>query len=505
MSEILRIPHDSPADLADPSVVYGDLLPPLRPSGVSELGESCWQGQVIDGRYTVERVLGTGGMGVVLAARHNVLGHLAAIKVMHPEFAREPELVARFIREGQAVVRLRSEHVVRVTDVGIHQGIPFLVMELLEGMDLGTWLERYGGLPLDIAIDWFLQAAEAIAEAHAAKILHRDIKPGNLFVAESSLESKVIKVLDFGIARLSSGSGAEPAATRVGMVMGSPEYMSPEQVNGAADMDERADIWALGCLLFEMVTGQSAWTGNSEVATMASVLRDPSPSVRTHTASLPPRVDQVVQTCLSKDRNQRYPSVGALVQELTPLANEEGIARIRRMRGSDHHSVRPRFQRTLVGLPDAPSPVQTPVELEGAREATQVSFAGQPTSEKVSSRLVATVVSLVAAALLAAGGIGWALAGTGTASDDGHAGIPVASTGPQAFVRADVPKTAVADVTSSPVADSASAQPEVVASAAPAQPPSTPGNREKSPPKPRANRVSPGAKTSSIPNHGGRE
>ncbi|HEY3500068.1 MAG TPA: serine/threonine-protein kinase, partial [Polyangiaceae bacterium] len=212
-------------------------------------------GQVLAGKYAVERVLGRGGMGVVVAAQHLQLFHHVAIKLMLPEVAANSEAVLRFVREARAVTRIKSEHVVRVSDVGtLDSGEPFMVMEYLEGADLGALLLQRGPLPIAEAAEYVLQACDAIAEAHALGIIHRDLKPPNLYLSRRADGSPVVKVLDFGISKAQTAAG--DAMTRTSALMGSPLYMSPEQMTSSRDVDPRSDIWSLGIILYKLVSGR---------------------------------------------------------------------------------------------------------------------------------------------------------------------------------------------------------------------------------------------------------
>src|SRR3954463_12881127 len=204
-----------------------------------EQAASVRAGDILAGKYRIDRVLGVGGMGVVVAAHHMQLDERVAVKFLLPRALKNPEAVTRFIREARAAVKIKSEHVARVTDVGrLENGAPYIVMEYLEGLDLGAWLQQRGPLPVSQAVEFLLQACEAIAEAHALGIVHRDLKPANLFVIRRPDGGLSVKVLDFGIAkRIGAARGANITSTAA--VMGSPLYMSPEQLNSSKDADAR--------------------------------------------------------------------------------------------------------------------------------------------------------------------------------------------------------------------------------------------------------------------------
>ncbi len=217
-------------------------------------------GNVLAGTYRIDHVLGAGGMGIILAGRHLELDQRVAIKALRKESMEDPELVARFLREARASAKIKSEHVARVIDVGRHgeNQVPFIVMEFLRGSDLAEVQKTNGPLSIPLAVEYLLQACEAIAEAHALGIVHRDLKPANLFLTKRPDGSALVKVLDFGISkmvdRLDIAAGSDPL-TKTAMMMGSPHYMPPEQLRSARDVDQRADVWSLGVVLHKLLTG----------------------------------------------------------------------------------------------------------------------------------------------------------------------------------------------------------------------------------------------------------
>ena len=214
------------------------------------------EGEILAGKYRVERLLGSGGMGMVVAAHHLDLDEKVALKLLLPGAATNPMLVARFVREARAAAKIKSEHVARVTDVGqLEDGSPYMVMEHLEGSDLAAYLTRTGPLPVAEAVDFVLQACEALAEAHGLGIVHRDLKPANLFCVQRVDDQRSIKVLDFGISKISVDTASQ-SLTQTSALMGSPLYMSPEQMQSARTVDARADIWSLGVILFELLAGR---------------------------------------------------------------------------------------------------------------------------------------------------------------------------------------------------------------------------------------------------------
>jgi eukaryotic-like serine/threonine-protein kinase len=272
-------------------------------------------GDVIRGKYRVERLLGTGGMAYVVAALHLHLGQRVAIKLLRPETVQHPEVVQRFLREARASSRLESPHVARVTDVDVLDGgAPFIVMEYLEGEDLSQVLASRGPVPVPDAAGWVREACAGVAEAHALGIVHRDLKPANLFLAQKRGE-RVVKVLDFGISKLLE----DTRLTQSEVGMGSAEYMSPEQMRSAADVDVRGDVWSLGVTLYELTTGKTPFhaDGVGQVA-IAILTKDPAPP-RSVRPELPPSFEAVVMRCLEKDPGLRYPSASALADALAPF------------------------------------------------------------------------------------------------------------------------------------------------------------------------------------------
>ena len=275
-------------------------------------------GDVLAGKYRVERVLGQGGMGVVVAATHLALDQLVALKFMLPQATSQPDAVARFLREARAAVRLRSQHVGRVLDVGtLENGAPYIVMEYLDGEDLGSVLERQGSLPLEQAVGYVLQAIDALAEAHAAGIVHRDLKPANLFLTRQNDGSPLVKVLDFGISKVSLGN---EGLTATSTIMGSPSYMSPEQLRASRDADARSDQWSLGVILYQLVSGQVPYSADSMPELCVRILTDPLPPLLQVAPQIPPGFATVVERCLEKDRNRRFANVAELALALEPYA-----------------------------------------------------------------------------------------------------------------------------------------------------------------------------------------
>jgi serine/threonine protein kinase len=326
-------PRPLPVDAAaDTAFAFG----PLSTAGAG--AASVKIGELIDQKYRVRELIGAGGMGVVVAATHVQIGHAVALKFMRPEACQSADGVARFMREARACAQIQSEHVARLLDVGrLEGGGPYMVMELLTGTDLGVVLQTRGPLALEEAIDVVLQAGEAVAEAHRLGIVHRDLKPANLFLTQRPDGTALVKVLDFGISKLSAdASDTSVGLTSSRVLIGSPRYMSPEQLNSPRDVGPAADVWAFGCILYELVTGRPAFSGETVHSIGVAISTKPAPKARTTHADLPRLVDEVIEACLEKDPAQRLRSVADLALRLSPLAparSRVSIDRICRLTG----------------------------------------------------------------------------------------------------------------------------------------------------------------------------
>ncbi len=288
-------------------------------------------GDVLAGKYRVDKILGIGGMGMVVAATHLELDQPVALKFMLPAAMESPEASARFLREARAAGKLTSEHVCRVSDVGrFESGAPYIVMEYLEGYDLGTMLKRRGPLRVAACVDYLLQACEGLAEAHAQGIVHRDLKPDNLDLAARADGGHVIKVLDFGISK-ALVTGIE---TQTGDILGSPAYMAPEQMRSTKDVDARADVWSLGIVMYQLLTGRLPFTGDSLPNLCLSVLNDqpvPPDQIR---EDLPDGLSEAILRCLAKERDDRFADVGELAAALGPFATPAGFGSVTRVRSA---------------------------------------------------------------------------------------------------------------------------------------------------------------------------
>jgi serine/threonine-protein kinase len=272
-------------------------------------------GDVLAGKYRVDKILGIGGMGMVVAATHLEIDQRVAIKFMLPGSADSPESAARFLREARAAGRLNSEHVCRVMDVGrFDTGVPYIVMEYLQGENLGAVLRRRGPLRVSEAVDYILQGIEGLAEAHAHGIIHRDLKPDNLFLHKRNDGGTIVKVLDFGISKIAVAG----LSTKTGDIMGSPAYMAPEQMESSRNVDHRADIWSLGVVLYQLVVGKPPFQAETLPLLCMHVVNDePLPMSETR-ADLPDGFEAAVMKCLQKEPPDRYGDVGVLAQALAP-------------------------------------------------------------------------------------------------------------------------------------------------------------------------------------------
>jgi len=275
-------------------------------------------GDVLQGRYQVRHELARGGMAVVLAAHDTLLGREVALKVLLPNLCTSTEAVERFVNEARSLAKLENPHVVRVLDCGkltapvICAGLPFMVLELLRGEDLYTVAAREGGLAPERVIRYMLQACAGLGAAHANGIVHRDLKPENLFLAIDADGQECLKVLDFGIAR----SHSRPALTGGRVGLGSPGYMSPEQVGGGGPIDARSDIWALGVVMYELLAHRAAFSGEDPHELCAQTLLGNVVPLEQVRSDLPPALIEIVSRCLERDPERRFASVEELAQAL---------------------------------------------------------------------------------------------------------------------------------------------------------------------------------------------
>ena len=288
------------------------------------------EGELLGGRYEIEHCLGGGGMASVYRATHVGLDQPVAVKIVSPVIRDLPGVVSRFMREARAATRLKGEHIVRVFDVGTTDaGAPYMVMELLQGRDLGELLDEGFRPTVEQAVDYVLQACEALAEVHGLGIVHRDLKPANLFVTRGADGLTCIKLIDFGISRVDSPLSPKDTVglTSPEVVMGSPRYMPPEQMESAAAADSRSDIWGLGAILYELLVGNAPFDGESLIDIYAAAVRSPPPAPSTVRPELPEELDGVLLKCLRVDPAERYADVAELALALAPFGDEDAAAR----------------------------------------------------------------------------------------------------------------------------------------------------------------------------------
>jgi serine/threonine-protein kinase len=408
-------------------------------------------GTVLFDKYRVDYALGRGGMSIVLAATHINLGDRVAIKILLEEMLESPNVVERFLREAQAAARLKGEHVARVTDVGMMPwGVPYMVMEFLDGVDLHRVLKDRGYLPAPETVDYILQACEAMAEAHALGIVHRDIKPANFFITQRPDGSPLLKVLDFGISKVAEN---EVTDLTHDAVIGTPSYMSPEQLRESRDADARSDIWSLGIVLYEAVSGQRPFQCESFSGLAIKVATEATPLLP---AELPPGLDAVIYRCLEKPAARRFQSVADLAVALAPFAgNRRAAANVVEATSAILHVTPRRF------------PSQMTVPESAAAITTLGSSAGAIVKHSERSRLPWIVGGGVLVAIPA---IVLAL----TLGGRGHDATTPAPAAEPAAIRATAPSPAPVATPVAPASPVAPAPPPVAAAPAATEPAAIP-------------------------------
>lgn len=276
------------------------------------------------GKYVVDRMIGSGGMGLVVAARHEALNETVAIKLLRPKAAGDKVHAERFAREARSMIKIKSEHVVRVLDAGtLDSGAPFIVMEFLVGKDLSQILREGGPIPVTRATDLMLQVCEAVASAHAVGVIHRDLKPSNFFVTTRADGMPLVKVLDFGISKAIGTDGVvDPTLTETQAVFGSPTYMSPEQIRSAKHVDHRSDVWSLGVGLYELMTGRLPFAADNVAGLLASIVADPPFYPRGFNPNVPPELEEVLLRALEKNPKDRLQSVADFAFAVWPFATQ---------------------------------------------------------------------------------------------------------------------------------------------------------------------------------------
>jgi eukaryotic-like serine/threonine-protein kinase len=456
-------------------------------------------GEVVAGKYQVAGLLGNGGMGYVVSALHVELGELVALKFLHREALLHEQLVARFAREARAAVKIRSEHVVRVFDVGaLSDGVPFIVMEHLQGKDLADVVSQQGRLPIPVAVEYVMQACEALASAHAKGIIHRDVKPENLFLTRLEHGGDVIKVLDFGISKLalSSSINAGPRQfVETQIAMGSPTYMSPEQVRACAEVDARADVWSLGCVLFELLTGTTAFDAPTLMQLGVAILESEPARLRSLLSDAPPGLEAVILRCLEKDPDKRFQNMAELATALFPFAPRRTKVYVERCRSllvaSDGPDSAPRVEMiSLTSLPPEDIATLPPpalgTHMSGTRPIAaqpEISFANQSKRRKL-------LIAWGALLALAVAFVGWQASRGNDAADTPApapataAVAPAVQNEPAAPVAAPV-KAATEPPAAQPTISAPSSKSSLTASKSRARPPPKPATRARNVSTPR--------------------
>src|SRR6266576_4389471 len=282
-------------------------------------------GQTLAGKYSIEKLIKRGGMGAVYLGKHVLMDKTVAIKVLHPSLALDDDVVARFSREAKAASRISHSHAVRVNDFGESEnGVVFLVMEYLDGRTLKEIIKSEGPMALDRVVEIVRQVAGALDAAHQQGVVHRDLKSDNIMLSQTN-GSDWAKVLDFGIAKIQQGDGARDVdITAANLVIGTPQYMSPEQCSQTGPIDARSDVYSLGVIVYEMLAGRVPFTGDSPTVIMMKQVQDDPPSVLAARPDLPASIDNLVRKALAKQPIDRFQTAGELSEALTRAAASVG-------------------------------------------------------------------------------------------------------------------------------------------------------------------------------------
>lgn len=417
---------DAPSGSVAPQPNSG-VSPRVQPSLPGDLAI----GTVVNGKYRIESVLGRGAMGVVVECQHVELHERVALKFLMAGNTAHEDLGVRFLREAQMSARLKNEHISRVVDVGVWEGsVPYMVMEYLEGKDLRATMRAHGRLRLERAIDYAVQACEGVAEAHAQGIVHRDLKPSNLFVTRRADGSDLVKILDFGISKWSLPGREIGEGTETGIILGSPKYMSPEQIFASSKVDARADVWSIGAIVYEMLAGRPPFDMATFAQTCAELSTDRlPPSICAQVQEVPPALEIAVFRCFERAVDRRTQTVAELAGELldaigSPFASvvRQRIEATLDLRGSSGRLQRPESVSRIVVGPFA-GVGTSPLSATGHSLATRsdatlgsasdgssslevlMDMPGEPPRSKRKRLLVAAVLGIVLAAAAIVGAL----------------------------------------------------------------------------------------------------
>ncbi len=388
--------------------------PPTHPSKRANAAPdiSGEPGQLIAGKYRLESILGSGAMGTVWKAEHTALGQAVAVKLISREYAVSKEARHRFRTEATAAAKLRSRFVVQVSDSGeTDDDIPYLVMELMHGETLDQRLEREGALPLEDVVRITAQVARGLMHAHENGIVHRDLKPGNIYLARTMDDDTgvIAKVLDFGVAKLNVNDST--STTRTGTVLGTPQFMSPEQVRGLKTVDHRSDLYSLGMVVFTMLTGRIAYDGDAFGDLLLAICTKDLPTVHDYAPHVPEAVDSWFQTACARELSDRFDNALELAEvliEASGLKNELGGLSTIVAGGSTVLHVP--ASKDLGSLPPPrPANDDMPTLRRGLDKGTVMagSVASRPRPAPLGNRIAIVVLSVVAAAAIASAGFVW--------------------------------------------------------------------------------------------------
>jgi len=417
-------------------------------------------GDILLGKYRVEEVIGIGGMGRVVKASHLYLQQPVAIKILLSNMAESGSTVARFLREAQATVKLRSEHIARVMDVGtLPDGVPFMVMEFLEGHDLNQILRHHGPQMPQAVVDMMLQACEGISEAHALGIVHRDIKPSNFFITHRPDGSSLLKILDFGISK-TPAEVSELTGTQT--VIGTPTYMAPEQMKTARSTDLRSDIWSMGVVMYQMLAGRPPFEAETYAALVLKVGNEPPAPLH---VAIPPGLKDIVWRCLEKDPQNRIQNAGELARMLAPYASDPLSAQQSAERAIRILSVRnsqpayPQLAGMNAGMGLTPPPALTPKSwnhTSGSLNGSSLSAGAGQVGTRVVRGGRGKVIAAVAGLCVAAGVGGFLIASSRTRGDGTtHVAAPTAADQPIEVKANTVDTTAKPATPTTPAVDTA--------------------------------------------------